>query len=94
MGDRHPMPLFTLHYLPEVPMSGHWYVLDSIPALSLHVLTINVGHPVPYSRRNGQCYCLGRGMCLSLQDLLKHLANRFTFNVGIIRNIIGIQSNT
>ena len=30
MGDRHPMPLFTFHYLPEVPMPGHLYVLDSI----------------------------------------------------------------
>ncbi len=49
MGDRHPMSLFTLHYLPELPMSGHWYVLDSIPGLSLHVLTINVGNPVSYS---------------------------------------------
>ncbi len=48
MGDRHPMPLFTLHYLPEVPMSRHWYVLDSIPVLSLHVLTMNVGHLVSY----------------------------------------------
>ena len=29
IGDRHSMPLFALHYLPEVPMLGHWYVLDS-----------------------------------------------------------------
>ncbi len=43
MGDRHPIPLFTLHYSPEVPMSGHW---RSIPVLPMHVLTIYVGHPV------------------------------------------------